>query len=658
MSKRIFLLMAFLVAVSCAKKVEPTISRDLAGIVLQDEIECFAGETIELRVLSGRGPVSTDQIELAGEQTMRLPLAEAEPYRFTFTIDPNLHSGDYKLSIIRDGQNVRSIGRTRLLISTGIEIDPQGASVYGQVASQGKGVAGVVVSDGVLTTQTDGNGIYRLKSDKKSKFKYNYVFISVPSGYEPFSNDFLPRIHKPLNYSKSVPERKDFELLPVEGQDNCQVLVMGDIHLAKRHNDRAQFVDFINDVNEYTSANAGRKLYGLTLGDMVWDLYWKVNNYGYQDYIQDAKNIKNLMIYQTIGNHDHSMYYPGDYETVVEYKQQLAPTYYSFNIGKVHFVVLDDIECKNSEKSTDDNGNPCYKRDHKANLVSDVLNWLEKDLSYVPKTTPLVVTMHIPLYNRDGSYRYESAYQSSAKTLEDLLAPYAAQNEVQLFTAHTHKLYNVINSSKKIYEHNSAAVCAAWWMSGYDTPGIHVCQDGTPGGYTVLDLSGNTLKWQYKPTGFPVECQFRTYDRNNIHITSDKYTKSATQEYKTAFDNLVGSPWKTASSANEVYINVWNWDASWKVEVCENGTWKNATKVSTTSSGIMDPLHLIAASAKRYDGNHEPSFKTEITDHIFKYTAGSADSTLEIKVTDRFGNVYTETMTRPKPFDIETYLKK
>ena len=553
------------------------------------------------------------------------------------------------MSIIRDGQVARSIGRTRLIISTGIEIDPQGASVYGQVASEGKGIPNVVVSDGVLTTKTDANGIYRLSSKKKHK----YVFISVPSGYEPFSNGFLPCIHKQLVYSKSVAERKDFALLPAVGQENGQILIMGDIHLARRHNDRAQFVDFINDVNEYTSANAGRKIYGLTLGDMVWDLYWKVNNYGYQDYIQDAKNIKNLMIYQTIGNHDHSMYYPGDFETVVEYKEQLAPTYYSFNIGNVHFVVLDDIECKNSEKSTDEKGNPCYKRVHEANLVSEVLNWVEEDLSYVPKTTQLVVTMHIPLYNRDATYRY--ADPTSGKSLENLLSGYS---NVQLFTAHTHKMYNVDKlSSKHIFEHNAAAVCAAWWMSGYDTPGIHVCQDGAPGGYTVLDLAGGSLKWQYKPTGFPIECQFRTYDRNNIHITSDKYTKSATQEYKTAFDNLVGSPWKTASSANEVYINVWNWDASWKVEVCENGTWKNATKVSTASSGIMDPLHLIAASAKRYDSNHEPSFKTEITDHIFKYTAGSADSTLEIKVTDRFGNVYTETMTRPKPFDIETYLK-
>ena len=40
---------------------------------------------------------------------------------------------------------------------------------------------------------------------------------------------------------------------------------------------------------------------------------------------------------------------------------------------------------------------------------------------------------------------------------------------------------------------------------------------------------------------------------------------------------------------------------------------------------------------------------------MWKVTASSATSTLEIKVTDNFGNVYTETMSRPKAFNVDTY---
>ena len=36
---------------------------------------------------------------------------------------------------------------------------------------------------------------------------------------------------------------------------------------------------------------------------------------------------------------------------------------------------------------------------------------------------------------------------------------------------------------------------------------------------------------------------------------------------------------------------------------------------------------------------------------MFKTKASNATSTLLIKVTDRFGNVYTETMERPKAFN-------
>jgi hypothetical protein len=43
---------------------------------------------------------------------------------------------------------------------------------------------------------------------------------------------------------------------------------------------------------------------------------------------------------------------------------------------------------------------------------------------------------------------------------------------------------------------------------------------------------------------------------------------------------------------------------------------------------------------------------------MFKVTASSANSTLDIKVTDRFGNVYTETMTRPKAFTTDAYAIK
>lgn len=633
-----------LCAMFCTPKAESVIPDDfnVSGIVLPDEIECFAGETIELQVLGGRGPSATDEVELTGKQTCRMPIQNANENRFCFTLSANLFSGNYRMSIVR-GDRSRTVGYTRLIVFSGTDIDPQDATVYGEVTANGKGLADVVVSDGVEVTRTDENGVYRLHSQKK----HGYVFVSVPSGYEPFSNGILPVMHKQLKFSRNVGERVDFPLLEAEGQDNSTVLVMGDIHLARRTGDRAQFADFIKDINAYTASRAGRKMYGLTLGDMVWDTYWKVNEYGFAEYLRDAGGIKNLMIYHTIGNHDHSMYYPGDFETVREYKQEIAPTYYSFNIGKVHFIVLDDVECTNSVADKDSKGNPCYKRTYTPNVVGEVLTWLERNLTYVPTTTPLVLAMHIPMYKNNVNASYQMN-PGVSQQLERLLEPYP---EVHFFTAHTHRMYNVDKLlSQRIYEHNAGSVCGTWWWSGYETPGIHIGPDGSPGGYTILDLDGTRMQWQYKATGFPVSHQFRSYDRNCIHITADKYASSATKSMKDKMDAKTGF-WKIASADNEVYVNVWNADSSWTVEVTENGI---PLPVSLDRTAL-DPLHILAYMAKRYNRNVEPSFDTPPTSHMYKFQARQATSTLQIKVTDRFGNVYTETMERPKVFHTDTY---
>lgn len=512
------------------------------------------------------------------------------------------------------------------------------------MACEGVGIHGVVVSDGVEVTTTDQKGVYRLNSSKD----HGYVFISVPSGYEPLTDGVLPRIHKQLVSSADVAERKDFTLQPSPDQENHTMLLFGDLHLANRNNDRRQFSDFILDVNEFV-ASSGKKTFAMTLGDMVWDLYWMTNSYCYEEYLRDIERIKGLTVWQTIGNHDHSMYFAGDFDSVAEYKRKMAPTYYSFNVGGVHYVVLDDVECTNSIADKDGLGNPCYVRDYNGAIVEDVFNWLEKDLAYVAADTPIVVTMHIQMHAEDGRLRINSG---SAVRLTEIFGKF---NTVHLFTAHTHILYNIDKlSSDHFYEHNAGAVCGTWWWTDVETPGVHIGQDGSPGGYTVLNATGKDISWQYKGTGYPLDCQFRSYDRNNIHITPEKYTPSAGKDKQTALSNMLadGSCWATESKDNEVYINVWNYDPEWSVEVMENGAPLECVRVHD-----YDPLHLISYTTKNLNRNADPGFATIKTSHLFRVKASSPSSTLEIKVTDRFGNIYMESMSRPKPFDTDTYRK-
>ena len=636
------LLAAFSQVFSCGEK-EPLPEK----IDVQFEVPAMmtiddGASEISFRVQFAKPPLTSDQIVLgSGTTEFTCPVTTASDTRFSISLvgvwDRGFGPGTYTVNHVRETTRSKK-GTMEVVIKYAgdEEVEPaEGSTVYGKVSCEGTGLPGVVVSDGVEVVKTDSEGVYQLKSKKY----HGYVFVSTPSGYEPITNGILPKFHAALKANATTAERVDFQLKKVEGQDNHRMLLLGDIHLAKRTDDQKQFAEFVKDINATVSATSG-KVYALTLGDMTWDLYWIVNNYSYKEYLADASAIKGLTVYHTIGNHDHSMYYMGDFDTVKDYKDNLGPTYYSFNIGKVHYVVLDDVECTNKTATTDEKGNACYTREYNGRVVADELTWLKKDLASVPNGTPLVVTMHIPLYNPKGS-----ATLKDASALENVLKTYP---QVHLVTAHTHTVYNTDRlSDLHVYEHNAGSICGTWWWSAKETPGVHIGQDGSPGGYTVMDVTGTDFKWQYKATGKGTDYQFVTYDRNEIHLTGAKYVPNSNGTYK-----FEPSIWGSASSANEVYVNVWNWDPSWTVEVTENGT---SLTVSRLVSGEKDPLHLIAYTAKRINKNSKPTFETDKNYHLFKVTASGPSTTLDIKVTDRFGNVYTETMTRPKAFTTDQY---
>lgn len=620
--------------ISCGEKPEDA-SFDVQFSVPATMSVNYDATEMEFRVMFGKAPLKSD-IVIIGDPTGKLhncAITSVSEKSFKIAVYDNLVSGIHNVYIQRGSQK-KLMGSMELTVTYasnpegGEEIKvKEGNNVYGVVSCGGKGIADVVVSDGFEVVKTDADGVYQFKSNKT----HGYVFVSVPSGYEAPSEGVMPKFHQHFTKAKPEVERIDFPLVEAVGQDNHTMLVFGDIHLANRTSDARQFTEFTTDVNEYLTANPGKKTYALTLGDMTWDLYWVSNKYSFDEYVRDINKIKGIQVFNTIGNHDHEMAkgVVGDFDTVIKYKKTIAPTYYSFNIGKVHYIVLDDINCKNT--GAGDSGSRVYDDF----VVQEQLDWLKKDLSFVSTSTPLVITMHAPLYNdsQNGSLNNTSAF-------EEIVKPYTTH----VWTGHTHKMYNVDKtSSNKIFEHNAGAVCATWWWTGHWTSGLHLAQDGAPGGYSVINVSGTDFKWKFKGTGRDADYQFRTYDRNEIALTGDAYVASGKDKAK--FEEAVGD-WKNVDKGNYVYINVWNYDPKWEISVTENGTSLKVERVSA-----KDPLHLIAYNGQSPTGG----FGTSVTKHLFRVQASSATSTLEIKVTDRFGNVYTESMKRPKAFSLKAY---
>lgn len=598
----------------------------------------------------GKSPLTTDTFILESDAGISYvcPIVNTSSDSFTVRLADGCETGYYKVFVKRDARK-KSFGRIYINIVEDIDFKPDaGTTVYGIVSSAGVGVENVVVSDGAEVTVTNEKGIYQLKSAKK----WGYVFISVPSGYEVPSVGVLPQFHRALKNSADVVERADFKLEKVDGQDSYKIFMLGDMHLANRTGDLGQFAQFTSDLTDYMTRHKGEKMYALTLGDMTWDLYWYSNSYYFPQYLNTVNSqIKNLQIFHTMGNHDNDFQTRSDYDAAVKYVDQICPTYYSFNIGKVHYVVMDDIDCSSYDGST--------SRNYVKSLSAEQLDWLAKDLSYVAKTTPVIVAMHAQVFYPTTSGFKIDHDQVNTLRLFDILDGYT----VRFVTGHTHKLFNVtpdapIVDGHNFREYNSGSVCASWWWSGNLTPGIHIGTDGTPGGYGIWDVTGTDFQCLYKSTGWPEEYQFRSYDLNNVHFSmadvplmpSDisASVKNAYMQYVNAYPQ---------NNDNEVLINIWNWNSDWTLSVVD----ENRKTLPYTEVWAYDPLHIAALSVKRFNNaglKSTPSFITDKFTHFFKVKADDADTDLVITVKDEFGNEWTENMQRPKAFSTDAYRRK
>ena len=512
---------------------------------------------------------------------------------------------------------------------------PEGSTLVGTVTSGGRALRDVVVSDGYLVTKTDSLGRWSLYSEKR----HGYVFLSIPSGYEVPSEGVLPQFYAYVGSSDR--DTVDFVLTPAD-QSRFSVYLLGDEHLADKRRDLVQFEDFAKDLN---ATRQGRSGFALTLGDMSWDAYW--SGFDLEDYLALMnRKFGGLQIFHTIGNHDHELGKAGDWDTAVRYKEVLGPTYYSFNAGGVHFVVLDDILCRNTLDGTRSSWNE---------VDDDQMVWLRKDLSYVPKDTPVVVAMHAPLYSSSGGFYLYNGL--------NLVKCFSDFQEVYFFTGHTHVCYNTDYQGRSgyvpVFESNCGAVCGCWWYTVYDFPNekVHICSDGAPGGYKVLEVEDGSLSWYYKGTGRDASYQFRTYDRNSICLSADKYVPDATSANRKGYEALVADYLKP-SSENIVILNVWDYDPKWTISVTEQGRELSVRQLEDR----RDPLFL--SSFEAYSFNHgytteytsgvlSSYYPSSVTRHLFEVRASSPSSTLEIKVTDRFGRTFTESMSRPKPFRLE-----
>ena len=374
----------------------------------------------------------------------------------------------------------------------------------------GVGIPGIHVTDGYSYTTTDANGVYQFFANRYTR----NIYLSIPAEYEvpldPQTN--IPLFYSTEKFDRKQMNRNDFALrkLPTV-ENNWTFIAVGDpqCNTVARH-DRYVTETIPDIITSITSAQAkGQYLnaYAVTLGDIIEDspLLWPLMK-------ESMSNIKigdhYLPFFQCIGNHDHNANFLTPYEAAQSYIDMFGPTDYSFDRGKVHVVVMDNVIVKENKTTT---------WGYDGGLTDQQWRWFQNDLSLVEDKADkmIIFVAHIP-------FRYgveaDGACVSYDRHYADVLNALTQFNEAHIMIGHTHYTHNYIHhkyttaGGNPIYEHVHNAACGAWWSSNLSAA-------GSPNGWTVYDIRGAGMhNWVAKGTNMADnDAQMRVYDGNQTY---------------------------------------------------------------------------------------------------------------------------------------------
>ena len=492
----------------------------------------------------------------------------------------------------------------------------------------GKGIPGVVVSDGYDCVQTDQNGVYQFKSNSLSRI----VYYSTPSEYKIAYTSYpsIPVFYKEVKPDGSV-IRTDFNLTPLSGgkETNWTFIGIGDPQCATTNNSNRYASETIPDIRSAMSGRTG--VYAMTLGDIVFDStnMWPSMRSSMATVNTGAGFIS---FFQTIGNHDHDSLKPDtsdnamdDYNATSTFVGVFGPTDYSFNRGDVHIISMDDIIVTSQSSSSKSNGKTWS---YGKGFTSKQLAWLKKDIELVPdKENKMVfICCHIPFRNASDNLQ------------QDVINLLLQFKEAHIMIGHTHYTQNYVYNSRKakgglpLYEHIHGSACGAWWTSDCSST-----VTGEPSGYTIYDIEGPHIKdWHFKGTRKDADFQFRVFDGNEIYYQGQSYPLNwytASQKAGSSSITVKGNANLKGCFVAQVFNDD---DTFWKVAMYKKSTGAKIGDFKRLANGSSTN---VAMSAHYFNkkGKNSTSYSSTTASHYWYYKPASAapatESDWEVVVT-------------------------
>ena len=266
--------------------------------------------------------------------------------------------------------------------------------------------------------------------------------------------------------------------------DSFEFAFLTDIHIKPEMNAPKGFQMAIDKVNELQPD------FVLTGGDLVYDAMR--GNYDkceplFKLYGEMAKGFQ-MPVHNCLGNHDLFGIYEESPETEdhPDYKygmweRHFGKSYYSFDHKGWHFITLNSLDVTPDKK---------YAR-----IFNDEqLQWLEKDLQYVEKSTPIVVTTHIPMicaYNQVNDGKNNRTVDNACAAIKLL----ENHNLKLVLQGHIHwKEHGFVND--RFHFLTGGSIAGNGWKGR---------RHNTKEGFMMIKVSGDDFSWEYIDHGWEAE---------------------------------------------------------------------------------------------------------------------------------------------------------
>lgn len=382
-----------------------------------------------------------------------------------------------------------------------------------------RGLSDVMVTNGRDVVRTDSRGHYRLPA-----FNNMTVSITQPSGYQvPLDEYNIPQFHynhlpegsPDLRYggiepTGPLPSEINFPLVRSQAtaaaSQSC--VIAGDLQTYDEQEIEYARAGAIKDLAERDDyAGCGTLFVGDVVGDDL-SLYPDV-----KELVRQTNGPARFLP----GNHDLDFDAPNAEHSFDTFRAQLAPAYYSFDVGDAHVIALNTVDypCTAGPDSpegiesrcADPQGKPAYN----GRLDEDQLTWLQNDLNNVDRDKLIVLAGHIGLLN----YADESSPVHQVDQVVRVHEMLRGRQAVAL-AGHSHSIENLkagddVKGWRDLFgvqglpfPHITVGAISGDWYSGqigergYPTA---IGRDGGRPGLVTLDIEGNRFQERYTVTG-------------------------------------------------------------------------------------------------------------------------------------------------------------